>query len=642
MEPSGLSSRRIIKGADIPRLILWLLLAASACWHLFAVAQQFQAPIDAHHSFRKAQTAITAFYTLQDGPRVAYETPILGKPWSIPMEFPLYQWLTAGVSAALNLDLVVSGRLLSLLFFYLCLPAVWLLLKECAAPREARLVACFMLLVSPLYLYWSRTVMIESTALCAGLWFLACGVRLLRAPTLPWGALAVGLTCGVAAGLVKITTFCAACVPLGVFWLTALPEAIRGGKRERPRVLLVVLLVLAPLAVAWAWVAYADALKARNPLADFLLSGNLRQWNFGPTSLRWDADYWRFLWEMTGHSLGTSWAALLLLVGVLAKGWTLRALCALLAGALGGPLVFANLFYMHDYYHYAVQVYLIMALAVALGVVMASRGRLTGLAACILAAAVPVMQAWTYCQGYGRFIATPANVPAVCEVVRKSVDKNKVLMLYDQDWSSYLPYYAQRRALMNRENMPLNHPRMRAALNNIGVRNIGAVYMERPRDAVIRALGLRPQAFFPGLYLPAQDIAGALQRLFGVQVGADYAERPLFAVEHEGELRLVMRPPAEVALPLPDDARRFHAAFGVHPQWKGEVAVFRVLLDSQAGSRRELLKRYIKAGTAQSQEVQRIDIPLPPGARGRLLLRTEQETPARDAIPAFWSSFSFE
>ena len=50
------------------------------------------------HSFRQSQTAISTYHFVQHGVVWNYITPILGPPWEIPLEFPLFQacaaWLT--------------------------------------------------------------------------------------------------------------------------------------------------------------------------------------------------------------------------------------------------------------------------------------------------------------------------------------------------------------------------------------------------------------------------------------------------------------------------------------------------------------------------------------------------------------------
>ena len=51
------------------------------------------------HYFRQTQTALTAYWLLKGGPWFAYLTPVLGAPWSVPFEFPVYQLITAAVAA---------------------------------------------------------------------------------------------------------------------------------------------------------------------------------------------------------------------------------------------------------------------------------------------------------------------------------------------------------------------------------------------------------------------------------------------------------------------------------------------------------------------------------------------------------------
>lgn len=51
--------------------------------------------------YRQAQTACSAYWIKAEKDfSLAYPTPVLGKPWSIPLEFPLYQWTVVAVSRA--------------------------------------------------------------------------------------------------------------------------------------------------------------------------------------------------------------------------------------------------------------------------------------------------------------------------------------------------------------------------------------------------------------------------------------------------------------------------------------------------------------------------------------------------------------
>ena len=90
--------------------------------------------------FRQAQTAISSYYFLQGSPFFAYHTPVMGPPWSIPFEFPFYQWIVALVSKGFEYPLDQSGRLVSAIFFYLTLIPAWSVLKDLEIKREHRFV----------------------------------------------------------------------------------------------------------------------------------------------------------------------------------------------------------------------------------------------------------------------------------------------------------------------------------------------------------------------------------------------------------------------------------------------------------------------------------------------------------------------
>ena len=73
------------------------------------------------HEFRQAQTAVSAYFIQQEHNfSLAYPTPVLGKPWSVPFEFPLYQSIVAGIAAASGLDLDAVGRFVSMMFLIAC------------------------------------------------------------------------------------------------------------------------------------------------------------------------------------------------------------------------------------------------------------------------------------------------------------------------------------------------------------------------------------------------------------------------------------------------------------------------------------------------------------------------------------------
>lgn len=124
-------------------------------------------PLFDHFGFRQNQTAMTAqWFDVKNPIRglFFYETPEFGAPWMVPFEFPLYQGVVAILSHRSGFSLTTTGRLVSGLFFLAALIPLWFLVREMRLGLRFFFFSVVLLLFSPLYLYWSRTFMIESTA----------------------------------------------------------------------------------------------------------------------------------------------------------------------------------------------------------------------------------------------------------------------------------------------------------------------------------------------------------------------------------------------------------------------------------------------------------------------------------------------
>ena len=111
--------------------------------------------------------------------------------------------------------------------------------------------------------------------------------------------------------------------------------------------------ILIPLAAGLIWASFADAVRLRNPL-QAQSSGELLQWIFGTVSLRTSKAFWQVLdHRMMRDVLGIGWPVILLATVAVAfvryrdRRIGLASLAALAFCA--GPLVFANLYFIHDY-----------------------------------------------------------------------------------------------------------------------------------------------------------------------------------------------------------------------------------------------------------------------------------------------------
>jgi hypothetical protein len=441
------------------------------------------------HSFRQTQTAMSAFYLLRGGPFFAYETPLFGAPWSIPFELPVYQWLVAKFSLLTNIPLEQSARLVGRGFFYLLLWPLLDILQQLGAARRERLVTAALYLLSPLYLYWSRTVLIESTALFFAVAYLAFTVRAMhpgRIQPAGWGLLLGASAAGAIAATTKVTTFYGMGAAAGFFLLYSfwrrkggqgIVQAVRSNIFLYGRWILTIFVL--PLIAAIIWTKYSDQQKALNPLAEFITSNALGNWNFGTLEQRLSSKTWYMFFRKTLHdAIGhrTTWILSLLLLPFLRARWRLYFICCALF--LLVPMTFTNLHIAHNYYPYANGIFLVVAIGIVLGDCLNSaRSWLNYLGIVLLftAAALEWRQYHNFYLWSQRIVNSgPRDFGAE---VKRHVPEDKVVLVYGVDWYPAIPYYMERRVIMDRGTRDLADPAMRKALTNLAATpyTIGAV-----------------------------------------------------------------------------------------------------------------------------------------------------------------------
>ena len=455
------------RAADVAAFGVAVALCTAALIHAVQILQiGWRHGIYEAHAFRQTQTAIPIYWMLQGGPLLAYETPVLGYPWAIPLEFPLYQWLVAGVVALSGASIESAGRAVSAALFLACLVPGWIVLRGLRLTAASCLLCLAMLLASPLYLFWSRTLMIESTALFLSLSYLAAVVSWRRRHGL--APLVAGAAFGSLAAMVKVTTFFGFAAAAGLM-LTL--DAWRVLPRPPLRLLRPYLLAGAAFAVVpWTagvvWVRFCDALKAQNAFAaESLTSGALRNWTFGSWPQRLHADMWLLLWGRHPGWVG-SWVVCAIGAAALplARG---RRGVALAAFALGivVVLVFANLHFVHNYYQYANVVFLLAAVGLTLSALVDAPGwrRVLGLG--LFAAVIVVMLRADGAGYYAVQGGDPRPHDEFAEHVQAVTAPNDVLAIWGASWSPEIPWAAKRRALMDHLGRDPRGPVMTRALD---------------------------------------------------------------------------------------------------------------------------------------------------------------------------------
>jgi hypothetical protein len=284
----------------------------------------------------------------------------LGAPWALPYEFPLYQWIVVGVVRIFRTPLDQAGRAVALFFFYATLFPLYSLSAYLVKHISHKIVLFSFLLLNPIYLFWSRTFMIESLA-----WFLSVSfvwgiVKALHYKRCPYFVITV--CTGVLASLTKVTTFV-------VWYFPALFACLyfwqqEGKKRYDLKIMVryVGIAVLGggfPILAASRWIAFADYQKSLNPIAgQYLTSAALSHWNWGTLEQRLDWTTWQqiFEWPLVIEMLeNVSFLKVRTLNFFLLVGLFLllgkrrrREVVFCFLGFLLGPLIFTNLYYIHE------------------------------------------------------------------------------------------------------------------------------------------------------------------------------------------------------------------------------------------------------------------------------------------------------
>lgn len=346
------------------RVLQYALALLAAGLLVYAGASSLRPLID-DHSFRQTQTAISVYYMLRGEGWIGYITPVLGWPWTIPFEAPVYHWSVALLAWLLPLEL--SGRLVSA-FYMLGSVYVGFRFMRLVTPRHsaAPLLFAVLALAAPLHLFWGRAFLIESCALFFGVAYLYFAFRHIQ--TGGAAAAFVSLAAGALCVLAKATTWpgFAIALALCVLWHGFVVREFRV-----LRLAATGLIGVAVLLVALAWTGYSDSLKMQSAFGSHLTSASLQGWNFGALALRFGKELWA--WSLPTRIMpdvfGGLWPLLIFPAAyvLLRVGATSGTLFLCFAAAFLAPLLlFTNLHLVHNYYQMANAMFGSMAAAVCI------------------------------------------------------------------------------------------------------------------------------------------------------------------------------------------------------------------------------------------------------------------------------------
>lgn len=633
------------------------------------------------HEFRQTQTALAARFIQKDGWTLAGPLPLFGPPWSAPMEFPLYQTCVAKISTWTGLPLESTGRFVSLIFFYLSLPAFFLLLRQLAIPPDRRWLFLALLLITPLYLYYSRSFMIESAALCAAAWFLQSYARAIetRRPAWIFGAIVLGSL----AGLIKATTFAIFLIPAII--LTLRPTSRSGRPPETMlrsflKTAAVGLAIALPsLVLAFAWVGYGDAVKNSNPLSRFLSSSQLHTWNYGTLAQRLDGSFWRTLWETSSTSvLQIVGMVLFAIVAAISKGSARLHAAALLVCFVAGPLLFSNLYFLHDYYFYATGIFLLGAVMVGWNELL-DRTSIPVAVRWLAILSTFAAQIWGFTHTYFRVQARgDLESPELARVLGQITNPGDVLLLHGFAWNPAIPYVSDRKAIMVTDESARHPQELDDVLNRLPGDSVGAwaIAGEHRDDPafikpLVEKLHLQPSPILRNdqvvVFLANRLIPTALPRLERMRLSTFTLDTPPDAEINGVKLRryrvsdlpdpkeldmFTPRPsqilapfglstamvndvrvlnahaPTEVTVPLSAGRRRLKADYGLLPgayagEKKTDGVIFQVELMAGNAPPTVLFEKTLNPATqADDRGPHHLELQLPAGAVGDVVFKT--------------------
>ena len=420
-----------------------------------AITYSGQALCD-RHSFRQTQTALTAYWLAKNGFSFAYETPVGGFPWSIPFEFPIYQYLVSLVWKITGGSLDIVGRLVSFFFLLICPLPVYYIFKNLDINKKSLYIFCAILFSSPLYIYWGRTFMIETTAIFFSLVMIKFFIDAFFKNK---GYFLFSLFASLAL-LQKITTALPVMVILGlIYGVSIIREIYKSGLMNymsdrivQKRFIKFSFSFLIPLILAIAWTEYTDKIKLLSDFGAQLTSSSLSSWNWGTFHQRISAPlYTNVIWKrMFFGNLGTFGCGVAIAYLFLQQKIKVKTAVAgsLLMGLL--PLfLFSNLHIVHDYYQSSCLIFLIAAVAISLSEGFKKTKKLHYISL-LLTLFIVVSNFSIYTSNYyalvtHKFTVENTSILEVAETLKNEVPQDKYLVVFGNDWSSSIAYFSERK-----------------------------------------------------------------------------------------------------------------------------------------------------------------------------------------------------
>ncbi|RMA66229.1 glycosyltransferase family 39 protein [Ulvibacter antarcticus] len=437
-------------------------------------------PLLEQHSFRQTQTALTSFWMTQEGWKFAYETPVGGYPWKLPFEFPIYQAIVASVSSIFDLSLSATGRVISFLFLLLCaLPAV-AIGQKLSLKKQVAWVFAILLWTSPLYLFWGRTFMIETSVLFFTLMAVNYSLDFLKAEV-TIKSVVLFIVFASLAMLQKVTTAAPVLLIMSFVILFQHLKTVGFKFPSTKKTILVICSFLIPLVLALLWVRFTDVIKSESAFGNSLTSKALSWWNYGTLEQRTDGETLKLLfWErVVKDNLAGFFGLAILIISLIVGGKNRKLILVCLLLFVLPILIFTNLHVVHNYYQTACACFLLAALAIGIAEILPKLIKKIPIAP-FLILAFASYNLYAFNNGYFELTKKsfdPLKTRALIlgNVIDKYAPENSGIVVFGNDWSSVIAFYSKRKSFIVPDWFKKYDSVRKYPSNFMGDRSLGAV-----------------------------------------------------------------------------------------------------------------------------------------------------------------------
>jgi hypothetical protein len=444
-------------------------------------------PLLEREAFRQTQTALTSYWMIKEGWQLAYQTPMLGYPWTIPLEFPFYQSIVAFITWITGFSLDAVGRLVSFGFLLGCAWPAFAIARRLNLTSAAAWIFCAFLWSSPQYLYWGRTFLMETAAVFFALAAVPYALDL-RDPSPKWSSVVLFSIFACLGLTQKGTTTAPVLLVLGFIICIA-------HLRRRPAIwnwrwVPVVTALALPIIVSGLWTYYAARVRSDNPFAAEAFAPTVY---VGRLDLRADLSVWKtIIIDRVIMNNAAGWFGLaVILCAVVFGGKRFKVMILVSIVLCLLPIaIFMNSHWWLDYYQTGVVVFLIAALALSVDVFQIKIYPIAPVIAVVLVLA----NFHSFIKGYGTLLqkelsVTKTRALSVGNVIRRYTPEESAIVVFElttvygprEPVTSYSPeiiYYSHRKGLTVEEGRDED---MSDDLSQyLGGKDLGAIVICKP------------------------------------------------------------------------------------------------------------------------------------------------------------------